>query len=327
MSAITAPHGVPEVDVLVIGEVLIELTSATSLAPDARLTLGVSGDAFNVAAASAAAGARTALLARIPDDELGDHVVTRIKELGVLTHALIRGSGQHGLYLTHSDPDGAREFVYARRGSFGSTLCPQDVRPELLASARVVTASGVAVAISESSAAAVLVAARGAARFVYDPNLRLRLTDVHTARAAFAQIAPHAEVVKPSYPSETEALLGLEPGATPDATVAAARALGADAVVMTMGSRGALVVADAVRAEVPVVPADQVLDQTGAGDSMTGTLCARLALGDDLVDAVRLGTASASLCVGGIGGTGRVATLAESRAHLATHTLTEGARQ
>lgn len=319
-----------EVDVLVIGEVLVELTSATALIPGAHLTLGVSGDALNAAAAAAAAGARTALLAHIPDDELGDAVVERIEELGVLTHAIVRGPGQHGLYLTHSDPDGNREFVYARRGSFGSTLCPQDVTDRLIDSAAVVTASGVAVAISESSAQAVITAARQARRFVYDPNLRLRLTDARTAREAFALIAPHAEVVKPSYPDETRALLDLETSTSPEDTIAAVQALGAGDVVMTMGSRGAVIVSEGLQHHVPIVPAEQVVDQTGAGDSMTGTICARLALGDDLVDAVRLGAAAASLCVGGIGGTGRVATLEESRAHLATHSITthqiEGAR-
>jgi 2-dehydro-3-deoxygluconokinase len=69
--------------------------------------------------------------------------------------------------------------------------------------------------------------------------------------------------------------------------------------------------------EVPVIPAPVVVDQTGAGDSFAGTVAARLALGDDLVDAVRLGVAAASLSVGGLGGTGHVATLEETRAHAA----------
>jgi 2-dehydro-3-deoxygluconokinase len=72
---------------------------------------------------------------------------------------------------------------------------------------------------------------------------------------------------------------------------------------------------------VPVVPAPQVVDQTGAGDSMTGTLCARLAAGDGLVDAVRLGAAAASLSVGALGGTGHVPTLDQIRAHALTADL------
>jgi 2-dehydro-3-deoxygluconokinase len=55
-------------------------------------------------------------------------------------------------------------------------------------------------------------------------------------------------------------------------------------------------------------------------DSLAGTVTARLALGDELVAAVRLGVAAASLSVGGLGGTGYVATLEETRAHAARGT-------
>jgi 2-dehydro-3-deoxygluconokinase len=46
-------------------------------------------------------------------------------------------------------------------------------------------------------------------------------------------------------------------------------------------------------------------------------VAARLALGDDLLAAARLGTAAASLSLAGAGGTGVVPSLAETRAHLA----------
>jgi 2-dehydro-3-deoxygluconokinase len=52
---------------------------------------------------------------------------------------------------------------------------------------------------------------------------------------------------------------------------------------------------------------------------MTGTMCARLALGDDLVTAVWLGSAAASLCVGGQGGTGYVPSLDTTTSHLAAY--------
>jgi 2-dehydro-3-deoxygluconokinase len=50
---------------------------------------------------------------------------------------------------------------------------------------------------------------------------------------------------------------------------------------------------------------DQV-DATGAGDCFTGTVTARLALGDDLGTAVTRGVAAASHSVTGRGGTGHV---------------------
>jgi 2-dehydro-3-deoxygluconokinase len=310
-----------DLDVLVIGEVLVEIAAREPLDERVAATVDFSGDALNVACAAASSGARTALLARIPDDELGDAIVAKLRRHGVRTDTVIRGAGQHGLYLSHGDPLGQREFTYVRRGSFGSTLQPRDLDPDLLAATAVVTASGIATAISDSAAALVERAAAGARRFVYDPNLRLRLTTAERAAATLARLAPHCAVVTPSWPTEAEALLGLPPGSDETTVVERMRALGARDVVVTRGALGSLVVSGPDLTDVPVVPAPQVVDQTGAGDSMTGTLCARLAAGDGLVEAVRLGAAAASLSVGALGGTGHVPTLDQIRAHALTADL------
>ena len=47
-----------------------------------------------------------------------------------------------------------------------------------------------------------------------------------------------------------------------------------------------------------------VVDQTGAGDVLAGTVAAWIALGDGLLRAVRIGVAAAALSVQGLGGTG-----------------------
>ncbi len=72
-------------------------------------------------------------------------------------------------------------------------------------------------------------------------------------------------------------------------------ASGAGAVVVTMGSRGAVLhTRDAVTHIEPfsVMP----VDTTGAGDTFTGSLSARLAAGDNLTTALRYASAAGALC-------------------------------
>jgi len=299
-------------DVVVLGEVLLEVGTEQPFGHGVPAQLQVSGDALNVAASAAAAGARVGLACVLTDDELGDALVARIGELGVSTDLVQRRRGQQGMYLVHSDPEGEREFVYARSASVGSSLSVADLDLELLAGAGAVVASGITCAISSSAAEAVRTAARAASRFVYDPNYRPRLTTAAEAAAVLAELAPSAVLVTPSSPLETSALLGV------DSALEAGRALrglGADAVAVTCGARGVQLVSDAGEAWVDAVPAPAVVDQTGAGDAFVGTLTARLVLGDDLVTAARLGAAAASLVVGGRGGTGLVPTLVQTREH------------
>lgn len=302
-------------DVIVMGEVLVELSTSEPFGSAAQLQLGFSGDALNVAAAAAAAGASTALLARIADDDLGQRILRRLGELSIDSSLVTLVPGQQGVYFVHADPLGHREFVYSRRGSAGSTLDPQDVIAAGVESAAVVVSSGITCAISDTASAAVHEAAQRARSFIYDPNFRGRLTDAGSAADHLRRLAPYASLVTPACPGETGPLLG-----TPDPRDAAIRVreLGADAVAVTRGADGIILDEGCGPQDVPAVPAASIVDQTGAGDSLVGTIAGRLALGDTLLDAVRLGAAASSLSLQGQGGTGFVASLAQSREHLRT---------
>ncbi|NQX10255.1 sugar kinase [Microbacteriaceae bacterium VKM Ac-2855] len=295
-----------------MGEVLVEVATDSAFAHGVPAVLGISGDALNVAASAAAAGARVGLLAVLTDDELGHAIAARIRELGVSTELLRFRRGQQGVYLVHSDPGGERQFSYARSGSVGSTLSVDDVDDAVLRSAGAVVASGIACAISTSSRELVLHAARTSTRFVYDPNYRPRLTSAADAAADLRSIAASAAIVTPSYPGETSALLGCS---SPLEAAEALLALGTATVAVTCGSSGVQLASGVQRVWIDSVPAPVVIDQTGAGDAYVGTLTARLVLGDALAEAATLAAAAASLVVGGRGGTGLIPTLDQTRAH------------
>ena len=132
-----------------MGEILVEVATDVAFAHGVPAQLGISGDALNVAAAAAAAGARVGLLSVLTDDDLGKAIAARIVELGVSPDLLTFRTGQQGVYLVHCDPDGQREFSYARSGSVGSSLGPDDVDPAVFSAAGAVVAGGIACAISD----------------------------------------------------------------------------------------------------------------------------------------------------------------------------------
>ncbi len=66
------------------------------------------------------------------------------------------------------------------------------------------------------------------------------------------------------------------------------------ALVLTLGARGARILPDG--RDLPALPA-HVVDTTGAGDCLAGSVAAALAEGQTLEAAVRLGIAAASICV------------------------------
>ncbi|MCK6065442.1 MULTISPECIES: sugar kinase [Microbacterium] len=307
-------------DVLVIGEPLVELSAASPLDIADTFSLSFSGDALNSAAAAAAAGARTSILTRVGDDEVSRRLLRYMQTLDIDTRHVIVGAEHTGAYLVGADPDGTRDFVYLRSDSAASRLSPSDLEAVSLPDVKVLLVSGITMAISESAGEAILRAVRevsaAGGRVIYDPNFRRRLTTVERAREAFAAIAPHCHLVLPSCPSDSTALLG-----TADPQHAAERALawGAANVCVTQGADGVLFHDGTTATHIAPSPAPHVVDATGAGDVFAGTLAACLSRGPLGIEAITLAGAAAALSLQGQGGTGHLPTLSESRKHVASH--------
>lgn len=296
-------------DVVVVGEPLVEFSAERPLTDADTFRLSFSGDALNVSVAAAGAGARTALVTRVGADEFGERLIRFAGARGVETAWMYPGDGPTGAYAVGADPSGERAFAYMRRGSAASRLTFQDVLASPAADARVLVLSGITAALSGSCAEAVRHAAKSATgHVVYDPNYRPRLTGPEAAAEMLTEIAPRASLVKISSPGDSSALLGTT---DPRETITRCLDLGAGAVAVTLGPGGVLLgTAEGVQ-EIPAVPAPEIVDQTGAGDNFTGALAAWLARGESLREAVRAGAAAASVSLAGQGGTGRVAGGAE----------------
>jgi 2-dehydro-3-deoxygluconokinase len=305
------------IDVVAMGEVLVELRSDAPVRDATEYHRSFSGDALNAAAAAAAAGARTALFTAVGEDDLGDSIVAYLQGLGIDTRWVVRVARPNGLYLLRPDVNGEREFHYWREGSAASGIGPADVEAarSLFERAGGIVVSGITAALSDSARAAMLSAMRvvreHGGRVVYDPNFRRKLTSPEAARETLSAVAPLADLVIPSCPADSRPVLGCA-----DALTTAERVLdaGAGAVIVTRGTVDAVVATRAGRSSIRVPVNPEAVDATGAGDILAGTVTARLVLGDELDSAARLGVAAASLSVSGLGGAGYVPPLPQTRA-------------
>lgn len=135
-------------------------------------------------------------------------------------------------------------------------------------------------------------------------SLRIRLVLDSSGPALAACAGLHAALIKPSL-SELEALAG-KPLVTESEQAAAAHTLVergfADAVLVSLGANGALLVTDDLHQRFAGI-AVPVKSTVGAGDSMVGATALGLARGMALTEAVRLGIAAgaAALMVPGTG--------------------------
>ena len=118
--------------------------------------------------------------------------------------------------------------------------------------------------------------------------------------------------------SEAEGLTGIAVETVDDAIRAAEalRAEGVGTAIITLGENGALF-HDGTPVHVPAFNAGPVVETTGAGDAFNGGFATALARGDDPIDAVRFGCATAAISVTRPGTAPSMPTLAEVNTLLA----------
>lgn len=240
------------------------------------------GKGANQAVAAARLGREVSFIGCIGDDPAGSVLRESLESAGVGTGALRVAMGApSGIALITVAADGDNAIVVSPGANV--ILSPADIRQHADMLIDTVTLLQLEIPLETSIAAAQT--ATGIVILDPAPAPADGLPD---------ELLAAVDIVAPN---ETE--LALLAGRSVDAqdmddVVDAARSLSVDTVVVTLGSRGAMVVGE-VTAHVPA-PLVRAIDTTAAGDAFRSALGSELARGRDLVDAasfaVRVGAAT-----------------------------------
>ena len=304
-------------DIVCLGEPLAELNQTEP--GQARFLGGHGGDTSNCAIAAARQGGRVGYLTRVGTDSFGDGFLALWAREGVDTGQIERDEqAPTGIYfVTHGS--GGHEFSYYRKGSAASCMTPAYIPAAYLAEARILHASGISQAISESACDSVFRAieiARGAGTLVaYDTNLRLRLWPVARARAVINEALRQADLALPGL-DDARTLTGLEDA---DAIADHFLRLGPGIVALTLGPAGALLATPQRRQRYPA-HAVAAVDATGAGDAFDGAFLVEYLRTGDAFAAGRFANAAAALATTGFGAVAPLPTRAAVEAFLAEET-------
>jgi 2-dehydro-3-deoxygluconokinase len=287
-------------DILCLGEPLVEFNHIG----DTEWRQGFGGDVSNAAVAAARQGASVGLLTRVGADRFGLSLEEMLQAEGVdMSHVTRDENAPTGLYFVNHGASG-HEFTYRRTGSAASRMAPDDLSPGL-SGASILHLSGITQAISESARAtadAAFAAARqSGARVSYDPNLRLALWPIETARPTILRALASCDIALPGL-DDARVLLELD---DPEAILRRVHELGPAIVALTMGRDGVLLSLDGEVNHI-ASPTVEAVDATGAGDCFDGAFIARLVVGDAPLDAAAYATHAAALSTLGHGAVGPI---------------------
>lgn len=248
------------------------------------------GKGANQAVAIARMGHKVVFAAALGEDMFGDEAIARYRQYGVDTSYIVRKKTPSGIALIMVDA-AAQNSISVALGA-NSELSVADVMPALdLIEPNDIVLMQLEIPM-ETVAACVAVAAAKGARVVLNPA---------PAAEVSADVLSKLYLITPNQ-TEAETLTGIEVRDEQSARAAAEalRAKGVERVIITMGGDGALLDDGG---HVEMVPAFRVnaVDTTAAGDVYNGAICAALAEGCSLRDAMIFGSKASAISVTRIG--------------------------
>jgi 2-dehydro-3-deoxygluconokinase len=232
-----------------------------------RMVLGVAGTESNVAIGVSRLGHRVAWAGRVGADPIGQLVLRELRAEGVdVTHAITDSGSPNGFMLKVRRTTATSEVIYARRGSAGSRLCPDDVPADVIAGAKVLHVTGITPALSETARDAVWraveVARANGVAVSFDMNHRTALWSDAEASGVLRDLVKLADLV---FGSENEAALVVGSCGAADAAQRLAN-LGPRHAVVKRGELGYTACIDGELLSDAAVPVP-VADPVGAGDA------------------------------------------------------------
>ncbi len=263
---------------VVLGEALVDLLE-TQIGGEPAYRQVIGGGPLNVSVAVARLGGHVEFGGSVGDDVLGDRITRFLVDAGVDTKAVRRVPAPSALAIATFEGAEPEFHFYGDPPSY-ALLTSGDVGGPLVSDASVLYTGSICLLREPFHSTAWAAWQQAGPIRVFDPNVRPKLLPdvaaVNRLRHMVEEFMATADLVKLS--SADAAVL--YDGASPEVAAQHLREIGARAVVVTMGSRGALVSAAGGTIMLPA-PAVAAVDATGAGDSVMGALISRL-----LVDGV-----------------------------------------
>jgi ribokinase len=249
------------------------------------------GKGANQAVAAARLGARVAFVARVGNDTFGLQAIDQYRAEGIDTSFVVlddeRPTGTAAILVD----DRAENYIIVAPNA-NAALSPDDIRR----ASSVIVAADVVLCQFETP----IDTAIETMRIARDAGRRTILTPA-PAMGLRDDWPRLCDVCVPNV-TELELLTGRHLENLDDILIAARflQSRGIATVVVTLGSRGAMIVSDDPPTHIPAMVVDAI-DPTGAGDALTGALAYEWGRGQTLRDAVTWATTVAAMTVSRLG--------------------------
>jgi 2-dehydro-3-deoxygluconokinase len=259
----------------------------------------VGGAEDNFAIGLARLGFKCGWFSRLGDDEFGKEVFRTIRGEGIdVSRVIFDPEAQTGVFFVERQTHGDFRCYFYRQASAASRIAPVDIDPGYIKRAKIVYLTGITPVLSESARQATdrmfQVAVENGQTIVFDPNLRLKLCDIATARSILIPMMQKSAYVLPGE-AELKLLMDCQ---ELSAAIDKAHALGIKNLVVKAGAEGAvLACGDEKLTSVAGFTLKNPISSMGAGDCFAAGFVAGLLQEQPLAQCARWGNALGAFCL------------------------------
>ncbi|MFL2768176.1 MAG: sugar kinase [Dehalococcoidia bacterium] len=258
-------------DIISLGETMIELYGTGSLSQSDSFNKSYAGDTMNIINMASKLGAKCGYITKLGDDPFKDYLENQWKLNNIDLTCTKIVDGFNAVHFTVLQNDNNRQFVYYRKGSAASKIDESMINDEYLASSKIFHTSSLTQCISETSRIAVekfLKKSKDLNRITsFDTNFRSNIWSAKNAKSAIDDIIKYVDILAPSFPEEVNDVFELD---SPTEMIKYGLEKGCKIVVVKCGESGAYIGTSNKIIKSNSYTPKGLIDTTGAGDAFMG---------------------------------------------------------
>lgn len=186
-------------DLITIGESLIELSADTKLADADYLAKYYGGDTLATAITALRMGSRVGYITKVGDDYFKDYLLESWQNEGLDISKVIVTKGYNGVYFVSRPDNAKKEFSYYRKKTAACTLNVNDIDKDYILKTKAVYSSGITQSLSLNTREVVKEIFKFAKEnnilTAYDPNFMEDIWSVEEAHEALLEIIDYVDIL------------------------------------------------------------------------------------------------------------------------------------
>ena len=291
------------IDIICIGESLIELSTDESLTYADTLNKYFGGDTMTTAVAASKLGAKVGYITVIGNDYMKDFLMDACVCEGLDTSQIrLSDDGSNGLYFVARCKNGSKEYVYYRKRTAATKLSAEYIDPQYIKSAKIVYSTGITQSLSLTAADAVLkafkIAKENGIKVAYDINYTSRIWEEEDAKEAVESILPFVDILFCNFEHDIKPLYGIN---SAELVIKSLWDKGVSTIIVRESNGNVSIGYNGEILTKSMIETPDFVDSTGSGDAFNGAFLQGLTQGYTPFEALRLAIITSYYQVQGIG--------------------------